>query len=579
MSWSLAVDLGTTNTAAAVRFGDSTPVELRLGASSGGLPSAVFLSGASVYVGEAAWDHVDEDPVAFYPSPKRLLMRTPVSQLDALVPVFAALYREVYRRALGECGPDTPDTVVLTHPEALSERARTMLVAAAVEAGIDRDSIELISEPVAAAAHYSRHADVPERLLIVDVGGGTCDVALLGFDSSGAPRVLAAEGDNSLGGRTFDGRFATAVAARRDGGTPEPETLRTLGEAHRHRAIEKARVALSTQETCTVTLGPELGELSWAREDFEDLICGDVTRIAELAHRVLASGGPGAPHGAPVSICLTGGTVLTPAVQRAVQRIGTLGPVENPFAAVCLGAVTVGTANRVQRENSQQTELRERQSPLRTTRRALVVLGAVLVVVALVCGLVLVNRGGHSDGADTGTAGDAAMDGKATDFSDFDPSPVVPVTLAEDSPVFSSGSLDCSGVMESAAQVAKKTYGDHERPVRTGVHGNTSCDLGTDLMFMLTVETFRPNGFSPFSAYRRNASAASSPVALDGDLVGWYRFDGTDMDTYYDTALFVDGYGWIAVSVTDEDAGTTDIGLEIARAVDPVLKVRDRGTT
>lgn len=82
--WSLAVDLGTTNTVAAVRVGTATPVALPLSTDGAGLPSSVFLSGSTVYTGQAAVDHAAEDPASFYPSPKRLLMQVPESQMDAL---------------------------------------------------------------------------------------------------------------------------------------------------------------------------------------------------------------------------------------------------------------------------------------------------------------------------------------------------------------------------------------------------------------------------------------------------------------------------------------------------------------
>lgn len=573
MGWSLAVDLGTTNTTAAVRFGDGSPTELRLGRTGSGLPSAVFLSGASVYVGEAAWDHAKDDPVAFYPSPKRLLMQTPVNQLDTLVPVFAALYREVYRRALSEAGPEAPEVVALTHPEALSERARDLLVTAALDAGIDRNTVDLVSEPVAAAAYYSRRAEVPDQLLIADVGGGTCDIALLRFDSAGSPRILAAEGDNSLGGRTFDGRFAAALAAHLDDGAPDPETLRQMGEPQQHRAIEAARVALSTQDNCTVDLGEDLGAVPWGRADFEELIRGDVTRIADLVERVL---GADAGSGTPVSICMTGGAALTPAVQRAVQEEGTLCALESPFTAVCLGALIASSTAAAATPSARSTVSRSPASgrrSLRPRRRTGVVLGGILAAIVLVGGLVLVNRGSSSEEDAGQETGDAQNSGSST----FDPSPVVPVTLAEDSPLFASGSLDCGGVMDAAAKAAKAEYNDHERPSRSGVHGNTSCDLGTDLSIGLTLKTFRPNGFSQFTAYQRNTSGNSSPVALAGDLTGWYRFDTSDLVFGYYIALFVDGYGWIAVAVNDDDAAVTDIGQDIARAVDPVLKIVDRG--
>ena len=66
------------------------------------------------------------------------------------------------------------------------------LVEAAAQAGFD--SIEFLEEPAAAALHY--HAGSPQRhtTLVVDIGGGTTDIALADVGGEAAPRVLRAWG-------------------------------------------------------------------------------------------------------------------------------------------------------------------------------------------------------------------------------------------------------------------------------------------------------------------------------------------------------------------------------------------------
>ena len=55
------------------------------------------------------------------------------------------------------------------------------------------DVLELLDEPVAAAAHYGLIAGGDRTILVYDLGGGTFDTTVLRV-SSGAVRVLATDG-------------------------------------------------------------------------------------------------------------------------------------------------------------------------------------------------------------------------------------------------------------------------------------------------------------------------------------------------------------------------------------------------
>ncbi|ATD67244.1 heat-shock protein Hsp70 [Luteimonas chenhongjianii] len=90
----------------------------------------------------------------------------------------ATLGRPVrFRSSLGEAG---------------GEQALALLREAATQAGFD--AIEFLEEPAAAALHY--HAASPARhtTLVVDIGGGTTDIALAEIGGGEAPRVHRAWG-------------------------------------------------------------------------------------------------------------------------------------------------------------------------------------------------------------------------------------------------------------------------------------------------------------------------------------------------------------------------------------------------
>jgi Flp pilus assembly protein TadD len=77
--------------------------------------------------------------------------------------------------------------VVVTVPASLSAIAREQTLDAARLAGLDRDLVELIDEPVAALLDFVNdgraagllHEDHPKNLLVFDYGGGTLDVSLV----------------------------------------------------------------------------------------------------------------------------------------------------------------------------------------------------------------------------------------------------------------------------------------------------------------------------------------------------------------------------------------------------------------
>lgn len=90
----------------------------------------------------------------------------------------ATLGRPVrFRSSLGEAG---------------GEQALALLREAAMQAGFD--AVEFLEEPAAAALHH--HAESPARhtTLVVDIGGGTTDIALAEIGGSEAPRVHRAWG-------------------------------------------------------------------------------------------------------------------------------------------------------------------------------------------------------------------------------------------------------------------------------------------------------------------------------------------------------------------------------------------------
>jgi molecular chaperone DnaK (HSP70) len=119
----LAVDLGTSNTVAALRIGSAEP---RLLGES--LPSAVWLDpGGRLVVGRDAERQARLDAARFEPTPKLrvgegqvLLGNTTVPVVDLLAGLLGHVFTEA-RRLLG----GGPDQLVLTHPAGWGRAAGT----------------------------------------------------------------------------------------------------------------------------------------------------------------------------------------------------------------------------------------------------------------------------------------------------------------------------------------------------------------------------------------------------------------------------------------------------------------------
>lgn len=229
--------------------------------------------------------------------------------------------------------------------------------------------VRFVLEPVAAAYQYESTLTKDELVLIADFGGGTTDLCLVDVGPSyrgKAERTVRATAGVALAGDAFDQRIIQhAIAPRLGMGTKyrvfggdadvpmwlyaslarwhllsflkSPKTMQTLdtvvGGAHDkaalstlrriveddlgytlHQAVEKTKIALSTQEEATLDF--DAGTISCVvrRRDFEQWITKDLTRISGAIEAVLSRAKLKANQ--VDRVFLTGGSSLVPAVRR-----------------------------------------------------------------------------------------------------------------------------------------------------------------------------------------------------------------------------------------------------------------------
>ena len=345
--WRLAIDFGTSNSAAA-RASDGSVQVVPLSHYGNLMPSAVLSDDYGFSVGVAALHQAEAQPGGFFPEPKRAITAPSLhlAGSEHKVPeVIGAVLSDIIARASRLADGDKPSNLVLTHPEAWGQVELERLIESAEAAGIEWSRVSLVSEPRAATYWYSsaRPLKQGEMAVVFDLGGGTLDVAVLTPGGQGALQVIAARGDNSLGGRTIDARIRDWVLAHLEENDRETlEAFRAGGVSASialDRSIRQAKEILSDVPRATITVAARGREsiVQLTRGEFEELIAPDVDRAMNLARATLLDAG--IRRGSDVPVYLTGGSSRIPMIQERLSELCRVATLDDPKTVVCRGAL------------------------------------------------------------------------------------------------------------------------------------------------------------------------------------------------------------------------------------------------
>ena len=232
-----------------------------------------------------------------------------------------------------------------------SEQAVEIIREAAAVAGFD--AVSFLEEPAAAAMHYHKRLATRQTALIVDIGGGTTDVAFAELGGDALPRIVRTWG-LAKGGTDLDvnlsmhsfmpqlGNNVTRVPVHhyveaasvhnlpkqrefrrqdyRFVDEPWQSRLRALQQpgatTRLNQTAERSKIALSHEAETPADLGflePGLG-VRVARSDLDTAVEPFVERMQRLLAEVRTEW-PGVPD----SVFLTGGTSRSPVVKAAVR--------------------------------------------------------------------------------------------------------------------------------------------------------------------------------------------------------------------------------------------------------------------
>ena len=191
----LGVDLGSANT---LIYAEGKGVVVRE-------PSVVAMdknTGHILQVGAAARNMLGRTPgnvVAMRP-----LKSGVISDHEMTVRMLQELFRSATKSSLFTPKP----RVVVCVPSGVTEVEERTVINAAIEAGARR--VYLIEEPLAAALGAGLDIKGPNGHMVVDVGGGTTDVAVLSMNG------VAVSSSVKVAGDTFDEAIARHVRRKHD---------------------------------------------------------------------------------------------------------------------------------------------------------------------------------------------------------------------------------------------------------------------------------------------------------------------------------------------------------------------------
>lgn len=297
----IGVDLGTSFSQTAVFHNGNAQTLVSRG--SYGTPSVFYYEDAE---GELVGNAVEERGI--YNSAKNLV-RDVKMKLDQTFDldgrkftasdIVKSIYREIITHAdeqgKGLASDFKIDGVVISHPAKFSMQ-EIGLLADAVSNCIDPSNpikvVGTIKEPVAAALTYYHADPQPDgtNVLVFDLGGGTCDLAIVTSDRKDPAQFRVVDSDMiKLGGRDWDKVLVDYVVqqinAKNNGidVTNDPDYMEVI----RHASVEaKHTLTFKTDATIRVNYKAEQHNIKISRDTFDSITINLLEQVLDKLDEV-----------------------------------------------------------------------------------------------------------------------------------------------------------------------------------------------------------------------------------------------------------------------------------------------------
>lgn len=350
MSYTIGIDLGTTNSCVAV-IQNNNPVIIPNAEGARTTPSVVaFTSEHEKLIGENAKNQAIINSKSTISSIKRKMGTNYVAHVDNkdLSPqeVSAMILKKLKNDAEEYLGEPITDAVI-TVPAYFNDAQRQATKDAGRIAGLN--VLRIINEPTAAAIAYGLENADDQKVMVFDLGGGTLDVSIISI-GDGVIEVLATSGNNKLGGDDFDRAIIEWIA----GEFYKREKINLKNDATAMQRIkqeaEKTKKTLTHATSVQINLPflavkdnePKHLNLTLSRNKFNELIKKLIDKT-EIPVKNALSDAKLTPKDIS-KVLLVGGSTRIPAVQDKVEQLLGKKPSKtlNPDECVAIGAAIQG---------------------------------------------------------------------------------------------------------------------------------------------------------------------------------------------------------------------------------------------
>lgn len=376
----IGIDLGTTNSCVAIFEGKETTV-IPNSEGKRTTPSVVAITPNGIKVGEAAKRQsiTNSKNTVFsiksfigekYSEVKKKaeimpykLQALPDGKVAVMVSgkqftpqeISACILQKMKRTAEEYLGTEIFEAVI-TVPAYFSEKQRQATKEAGLIAGLEIKRI--LNEPTAAALAFGIKNDVPGKIVVFDLGGGTFDISILDCNN-GFYEVMATCGNTHLGGDDFDQAVMNWLI--NEFYQDYQVNLWEFADAVQRikEAAERAKIELSANEITEINIPylipvdniPRHLLRTLTRAKFEEL----VTPLVEQCYQPCAQAiqAAGITVGEIDHVLLVGGSTRIPAIQKMVRNYFGLEPSKcsNPDEIVAIGAALEGALLNKELEN------------------------------------------------------------------------------------------------------------------------------------------------------------------------------------------------------------------------------------
>lgn len=350
MSKIIGIDLGTTNSCAAVMEGGE-PVVITNAEGARTTPSVVaFSKNGERMVGQVAKRQAVTNPDRTVISIKREMGTDYKVNIDGKSyspqEISAMILQKLKSDAEAYLGEKVTEAVI-TVPAYFTDAQRQATKDAGKIAGLDVKRI--INEPTAAALSYGVDKENDQKVMVYDLGGGTFDVSIIEM-GDGVQEVLATAGNNRLGGDDFDQRIIDWMVSSFKAQSGIDLRNDKMAMQRLKESAEKAKIELSGMASTSINLpfitadatGPKHLDLNLTRAKFNELTADLVEKTMGPVRQALSDSGLSISQ--IDKVLMVGGSSRIPAVQEAVKNFIGKDPFKgiNPDECVAIGAAIQG---------------------------------------------------------------------------------------------------------------------------------------------------------------------------------------------------------------------------------------------